>query len=119
MAEIVGNPADTNGATPPTTPPANERFLSMNRYLSVSPNPAAETATLQWDAATDSRVSMASCNVQLYDIQGVRLRAYTVDSWPYTLSVSDLTPGAYLLRVVPVETPADGVWQATVRLMVR
>ncbi len=99
--------------------PANERVQSMSRHLLVSPNPAAETATLQWDAATDSRVSMASCRVLLYDIQGVRLRAYTVDSWPYTLSVSDLTPGAYLLRVVPVETPADGVWQATVRLMVK
>ncbi len=98
---------------------ANERVQSMSRHLLVSPNPAAETATLQWDAATDSRVTMASCRVLLYDMQGVRLRSYTVDSWPYTLSVSDLTPGAYLLRVVPVETPADGVWQATVRLMVR
>ncbi|MDE6514541.1 MAG: hypothetical protein K2L03_00700, partial [Bacteroidales bacterium] len=30
--------------------PANERVQSMSRYLLVSPNPAAETATLQWDA---------------------------------------------------------------------
>lgn len=98
---------------------ANERVLSMSRHLSVSPNPTAETATLQWDASTDSRVSMVACNVTLYDIQGVRLRSYRVDSWPYTLSVSDLASGAYLLRVVPVEAPAEGAWQATVRLMVR
>ncbi|MDE5559661.1 MAG: T9SS type A sorting domain-containing protein [Bacteroidales bacterium] len=92
---------------------------SMSRYLSVSPNPAAATATLQWDAATDIRVSMASCRILLYNMQGVRLRSYKVDSWPYTLSVSDLAPGAYLLRVTPAEAPADGAWQATVRLMVR
>ena len=98
---------------------ANERVESMSRYLSVSPNPAAETATLQWDASADSRESMASCNVALYDMQGVRLRSFTTDRWPYTLSVSDLASGAYLLRVVPVEAPADGAWQATVRLMVR
>ncbi|MDE6307810.1 MAG: T9SS type A sorting domain-containing protein [Bacteroidales bacterium] len=99
--------------------PANERVQSMSRYLSVSPNPAAETAMLQWDASTDSRVSMAACNVMLYDMQGVRLRSFTTDRWPYTLSVSDLASGAYLLRVVPVEAPAEGAWQATVRLMVR
>lgn len=110
-----GDPADTNGRTPP----ANERVQSMSRHLSVSPNPAAATATLQWDASTDSRVAMASCNVTLYDMQGVRLRSYRVDGWPYTLSVSDLAPGAYLLRVVPTEAPAEGAWQATVRLMVR
>lgn len=110
-----GDPSDTNGRMPP----ANERVLSMSRYLSVSPNPAAETATLQWDASTDSRVSMAACNVALYDMQGVRLRSFTADRWPYTLSVSDLAPGAYLLRVVPTDAPAEGAWQATVRLMVR
>ena len=98
---------------------ANERVQSMSRYLLVSPNPAAETATLQWDASADSRVSMASCNVTLYDMQGVRLRSFTTDRWPYTLSVSDLASGAYLLRVVPVEAPAEGAWKATVRLMVR
>ena len=99
--------------------PANERVQSMSRHLLVSPNPAAETTTLQWDAATDSRVSMAACNVMLYNMQGVRLRSYVADRWPYTLNVSDLAPGAYLLRVVPVEAPAEGAWQATVRLMVR
>ncbi|MDE6112162.1 MAG: T9SS type A sorting domain-containing protein, partial [Bacteroidales bacterium] len=99
--------------------PANERVQSMSRYLSVSPNPAAETATLQWDVATDSRVSMAACNILLYDMQGVRLRSFAADRWPYTLSVSDLAPGAYLLRVVPTEAPVEGSWQATVRLMVR
>ncbi|MDE6515857.1 MAG: hypothetical protein K2L03_07455, partial [Bacteroidales bacterium] len=58
----AGDPRD------PSRPrPANERVQSMSRYLLVSPNPAAETATLQWDAATDSRVSMAACNVMLYD----------------------------------------------------
>ncbi|MDE6113218.1 MAG: T9SS type A sorting domain-containing protein [Bacteroidales bacterium] len=109
-----GDPRD------PSRPrPANERVQSMSRYLSVSPNPATETAALQWDAATDRRVSMAACNVTLYDMQGVRLRSCAVDRWPYTLSVSDLAPGAYLLRVVPAETPSDGAWQATVRLMVR
>ncbi|MDE5743487.1 MAG: T9SS type A sorting domain-containing protein [Bacteroidales bacterium] len=110
-----GDPSDTNGRMPP----ANERVQSMSRHLQISPNPAAATATLQWDAATDSRVSMAACNILLYDMQGVRLRSYVVDRWPYTLSVSDWTPGAYLLRVTPSEAPADGAWQATVRLMVR
>ncbi|MDE7091556.1 MAG: T9SS type A sorting domain-containing protein [Bacteroidales bacterium] len=110
----AGDPRD------PSRPrPANERVQSMSRYLSVSPNPAAATATLQWDAATDSRVSMAACNILLYDMQGVRLRSFAADRWPYTLSVSDLAPGAYLLRVTPSEPPADGTWQATVRLMVR
>ncbi|MDE6439593.1 MAG: T9SS type A sorting domain-containing protein [Bacteroidales bacterium] len=113
----VGNPGGPGGIGGPR--PANERVQSMSRYLSVSPNPAAATATLQWDAATDSRVSMAACNVMLYDMQGVRLRSYVADRWPYTLSVSDLASGAYLLRVVPVEAPAEGAWQATVRLMVR
>ncbi|MDE5606875.1 MAG: T9SS type A sorting domain-containing protein [Bacteroidales bacterium] len=113
--------AEWNGPDVPDYPPhpANERVASMSRYLSVSPNPAAATATLQWDAATDSRVSMAACNVMLYDMRGVRLRSFAVDRWPYTLSVSDLAPGAYLLRVTPSEAPADGAWQATVRLMVR
>ena len=100
-------------------PPANERVQSMSRHLSVSPNPAAETATLQWGASTDSRVSTASCRILLYDMQGVRLRSYTTARWPYTLSVSDLASGVYLLRVVPEEAPAEGAWQATVRLMVR
>ena len=99
--------------------PANERVQSMSRHLLVSPNPAAETATLQWDAMADSRVSTVACRILLYDMQGVRLRSFAVDRWPYTLSVSDLASGAYLLRVVPVEVPADGAWQATVRLMVR
>ena len=98
---------------------ANERVQSMSRHLSVSPNPAAETATLQWGASTDSRVSTVSCRILLYDMQGVRLRSFTTDRWPYTLSVSDLASGAYLLRVVPEEAPAEGAWQATVRLMVR
>ena len=102
---------------PPTI--ANERELSMSRHLSVSPNPAAETATLQWDAMADSRVSTVACRILLYDMQGVRLRSFAVDRWPYTLSVSDLASGVYLLRVVPEEAPAEGAWQATVRLMVR
>ncbi|MDE6112353.1 MAG: T9SS type A sorting domain-containing protein [Bacteroidales bacterium] len=111
--------AEWNGPGDYPTTIANERVQSMSRNLLVSPNPAAETATLQWDAATDSRVSMAACNILLYDMQGVRLRSYTTGSWPYTLSVSDLAPGAYLLRVTPAEAPAEGAWQATVRLMVR
>ena len=112
--EYVGGP----GGIAPSRP-ANERIQSMSRYLSVSPNPAAETATLQWNAATDSRVSTAACRILLYDMQCVRLRSFTTDRWPYTLSVSDLASGAYLLRVVPEEAPAEGAWQATVRLMVR
>ena len=112
--------AERNGFDyPPTGRPANERVQSMSRHLSVSPNPAAETATLQWGASADSRVSTASCRILLYDMQGVRLRSFTTDRWPYTLSVSDLASGVYLLRVVPEEAPAEGAWQATVRLMVR
>ncbi|MDE7150386.1 MAG: hypothetical protein K2O01_08305, partial [Bacteroidales bacterium] len=48
---IYDEPAD------PRDPPgiANERVRSLSRHLMVSPNPASETATLQWDAAVAVR----------------------------------------------------------------
>ncbi|MDE7150217.1 MAG: T9SS type A sorting domain-containing protein [Bacteroidales bacterium] len=103
--------------TDPRDPPgiANERVRSLSRHLRVSPNPASETATLQWDAAVAVRESVSSCRIEIHTLQGVRLRSCETDSWPYTLRVSDLKAGTYLLRVVP----SEGAWQATVRLTKR
>lgn len=90
---------------------ANERVESMSRYLRLSPNPAREEVSLQWTA--ESPVDGA-CRITLYDMQGVRLRSYTADCWPYTLRVSGLPSGTYVLRVEPED--ASATWQATVRL---
>lgn len=92
--------------------PANESLRSMSRYLRLSPNPAREEVSLRWTA--ESPVDGA-CRITLYDMQGVRLRSYTADRWPYTLRVSGLPSGTYVLRVEPED--ASATWQATVRLM--
>lgn len=97
----------------PPIQPSNESIRSMSRYLRLSPNPARDRVVLQWTA--ESSVDGA-CHIELYTLQGLKLRAFTTDSWPYTLTVSDLPHGAYMLRVSPKD--ASAAWQATVRLVV-
>lgn len=97
----------------PPIQPANESIRSLSRYLRLSPNPAHDRVVLQW--AAESPVEGA-CRIELYTLQGLQLRAFTTDSWPYALTVSDLPHGTYMLRVSPKD--ASAAWQATVRLVV-
>lgn len=92
---------------------ANESVRSLSRYLRVSPNPAQERVTLQWASETSVE---GVCRIELYTLQGVKLRSLMTDSWPYTLDVSALPHGIYMLRVSPKDALA--AWQATVRLVV-
>ncbi len=93
--------------------PANESVRSLSRYLRVSPNPAQARVALQW--ASEAPVA-GVCRIELYTLQGVRLRSFTTDSWPYTLHVSDMPHGTYMLRVSPED--ASAAWQATARVVV-
>ncbi len=94
-------------------PYANESVRSLSRYLRVSPNPAQARVALQW--ASEAPVA-GVCRIELYTLQGVRLRSFTTDSWPYTLHVSDMPHGTYMLRVSPED--ASAAWQATARVVV-
>ena len=101
------------GPTDPFNPYANESVRSLSRYLRVSPNPAQARVTLQW--VSEAPVA-GVCRIELYTLQGVRLRSFTTDSWPYTLHVSDMPHGTYMLRVSPED--ASAAWQATARVVV-
>lgn len=110
IEEVIFDEGHTN---PDLPRPANESVRSMSRYLRLSPNPGHDRVLLQWTA--DAPVDGA-CRIELYTLQGLQLCAFTTDSWPYTLTVSDLPHGTYMLRVSPKD--ASAAWQATVRLVV-
>lgn len=98
---------------PPTNPISNENKLNLSRYLHVSPNPAHSQTTLQWEAKAPIQ---GPCRISLYTLQGLEIRTFTANQWPYTLNVSDLPAGTYILRVTP--TDASSAEQVVVRLIV-
>lgn len=92
---------------------SNENSPNLSRYLRVSPNPARSQTTLQWDAQAPIQ---GACRISLYTLQGLEIRTFTANQWPYTLNVSNLPDGTYMLRVTP--TDASSAEQVVVRLIV-
>ncbi|WBO83541.1 T9SS type A sorting domain-containing protein [Hymenobacter yonginensis] len=87
--------------------PASAHTTSTAQSISLYPNPASTTATVNFGEA-------AARQVQLYNEQGQLLQAYTAASSQLALPVADLPNGTYLVRV----TEAGKARPATLRLLV-
>ena len=80
--------------TPDSTAGINE--LSLNNFISIYPNPFAETATLQ---ITNPRI--ANYELKLFDIKGNKLRGETIrNSSSFVIRGEGLPCGVYFLHII-------------------
>ncbi|RYY89938.1 MAG: T9SS type A sorting domain-containing protein [Chitinophagaceae bacterium] len=89
----IAQPGDTGGD-------ANTQRTALQQAFQVGPNPARGSVALNFSGAQDGPFT-----VQIVSQYGMPLgRTATMSSSSYTLDLSGLTPGSYLLKVTQVKT---------------
>ena len=76
---------------------SNDDFLANKQSFEIYPNPAQDQITLEF-----TKTSLPASNINIYDLSGKVVKSYNFDeqqSSNLKLNVSDLSTGAYLVKI--------------------